>query len=156
MKILKKFHHKLYILSLLVCGLFVLLSFSKSNNTLEIHVHDTYFVVANMHIALNMALFYLLNSLVLFIPKKFKKAKLISLLYLLFTTLSITLFVISETFHTQSNEYIDLTNLISLKNVFDASSMKASSIVFYSISQLLFLIGIFTSIIKGSENRSLG
>ena len=84
-----KVYHLLWIVALLI----LIIGLIDPNNTLDINIHDTYFVILNLHVAIALFLFYFLNGLGYWSIQKIFKKGLIKPLTIIHTTILIGSFV---------------------------------------------------------------
>ena len=84
-----KVYHLLWIVALLI----LIIGLIDPNNTLDINIHDTYFVILNLHVAIALFLFYFLNGLGYWSIQKILKKGLIKPLTIIHTTILIGSFV---------------------------------------------------------------
>jgi len=84
-----KVYHLLWIVALLI----LIIGLIDPDNTLDINIHDTYFVILNLHVAIALFLFYFLNGLGYWSIQKILKKRLIKPLTIIHTTILIGSFV---------------------------------------------------------------
>ncbi len=107
----------------------LLISLIKINHTLDIQLHDTYFVIANLHLGM---LFSLLMGIYGFLYYQFRRRKLnkwLTLFHLIFTLLFIVTSLFSNYINGSLNAYLFL-------------------LCSFILSQCLFLINLVIGLIK--------
>ncbi len=117
------------------------------DRTLDINVHDTYFVIAYLHIGILFFLVFGLYSLVYFLMRRHQKYVL-GLLHLIFATPLFIHIILTTFFFTGGLPRRYSTN--SIDTVFDATFADSIYVIviLFIIGQLLFLTNIILSIIK--------
>jgi heme/copper-type cytochrome/quinol oxidase subunit 1 len=90
--VLKKI--KAYHLFWFVAVIILLIGFLSPNSTLDINVHDTYFVIANFDVAITLFIFYFFNGFGYWSVQKVLKKQLEKYLTLIHTSILIGSFVI--------------------------------------------------------------
>lgn len=66
---------KVYHLFWFLTAIVLLIGICKPNETLDINIHDTYFVIAHLHVAIAVSLFFFLNGLGYWLVQKVLKRK---------------------------------------------------------------------------------
>jgi len=84
-----KVYHLLWIVALLI----LIIGLIDPDNTLDINIHDTYFVIVNLHVAIALFLYYFLNGLGYWSIQKIFKKGLIKTFTIIHTTILIGSFV---------------------------------------------------------------
>lgn len=74
-----KVYHYFWITALLILTLGVYF-YNLPDNTLDINIHDTYFVIEHLHVAILLTLFYFLNGIGYWLVEKVFKKKLFNVL----------------------------------------------------------------------------
>ncbi|PXY46102.1 hypothetical protein DMB68_02625 [Flavobacterium hydrophilum] len=85
---------KVYHLFWLIAVIILLIGLFDPDSTLDINVHDTYFVIANLHVAIALFIFYFFNGFGYWSVEKVLKKQLQKYLTLIHTTILIGSFVI--------------------------------------------------------------
>jgi heme/copper-type cytochrome/quinol oxidase subunit 1 len=135
---------RLDILFLLTGSLFLIMGFLMSNQTLDINVHDTYFVISFLHIGIFFFVIHALFSLIYFIIRRLHKY-LLGLLHLILQT-PIFFFIFISSFV--------LTDHASSSYYQNADTIYAVLIILFFLGQLFFLTNIVLSIVKAIKQRT--
>jgi cytochrome c oxidase subunit I len=130
------------------------------NSTLDIHLHDTYFVVAHFHIVMGVAGFFgMFAGIYQWFPKLFGRYLNNTLGYIHFWVTMIGSYLIFWPMHYQGlagvpRRYLDMKLWSSFNHFQDLNKMITwvSMVVF--AAQLMFVFNFFYSIFKGRKVRS--
>jgi cytochrome c oxidase subunit I len=130
------------------------------NSTLDIHLHDTYFVVAHFHIVMGVAGFFgMFAGIYQWFPKMFGRYLNNTLGYIHFWVTIIGAYLIFWPMHYQGlagvpRRYLDMKLWSSFNHFQDLNKMITwVSMVVFAV-QLLFVFNFFYSIFKGRKVRS--
>jgi heme/copper-type cytochrome/quinol oxidase subunit 1 len=85
---------KVYHLFWIVAFIILFIGICTSEQTLDINIHDTYFVIANLHVSIVLFFFYLFNGFGYWSFQKILKKQLVKSLTIIHSTILIGSFVI--------------------------------------------------------------
>lgn len=138
--ILELLKNKPYFLLLLAAISFLILSFTgDKNETLNINVHDTYYVITFQHAYILLCLVFLITGLIYLISVV--KIQFVSILSLIHVYGS--LFFLGIFFY-----YLDRINTSSIFDSINYNLRTIISLLIFAGLQLLFVFNLFISIIK--------
>ncbi len=129
------------------------------NSTIDIHLHDTYFVVAHFHIVMGVASFFgMFAGVYHWFPKMYGRYLNNTLGFIHFWITIIGAYLIFWPMHYQGlagvpRRYLDLTPWHNFNNFQDLNKMiSVVSIIVFAV-QLMFVFNFFYSIFKGRKVR---
>lgn len=140
--------YKLFLLTSVLFSVIILtLDLSAENNTVEITIHDTYFIIAKFHVWLLLTLFLGMLTSVYFILYKTNRTTINILTYIHYSLTLLPLIAIrlySNFPHNIPRRYYTTTN------AFDYEKLSETAIYFIllivlCIGQFIFIINILTS-----------
>ena len=138
--ILELLKNKPYFLLLLAAISFLILSFTgDKNETLDINVHDTYYVITFQHAYILLCLIFFITGLIYLISDV--KIQFVSILSLIHNYGS--LFFLGIFFY-----YLDRINTSSIFDSINYNLRTIISLLIFAGLQLLFVFNLFISIIK--------
>ncbi|PKV51321.1 hypothetical protein ATE84_3396 [Aquimarina sp. MAR_2010_214] len=146
LKLLKKPH----LLFWSIIPLLLLLSFYKADQTLDVNVHDTYFVFSQQQLLVLLSLFFGLTGFIYWLLENFnfKTLTLLNVLHLIFT-IGVVL--------TNSIQGFLLDYFLD-KRYYTNTSIPNSSVWFCILvvitGQFIFIINIILAILKGRNSKS--
>jgi cytochrome c oxidase subunit 1 len=130
------------------------------NSTIDIHLHDTMFVVAHFHIVMGVASFFgMFAGVYHWFPKMFGRYLNNTMAYMHFWVTMIGSYLIFWPMHYQGlagvpRRYLDKRGWVSFNDFADLDKMiTVVSIVVFAV-QLLFVFNFFYSIFKGRKVRT--
>ncbi|MFM7672482.1 MAG: cbb3-type cytochrome c oxidase subunit I [Bacteroidota bacterium] len=130
------------------------------NSTIDIHLHDTMFVVAHFHIVMGVASFFgMFAGVYHWFPKMFGRYLNNTMAYMHFWVTMIGAYLIFWPMHYQGlagvpRRYLDKRGWVSFNDFADLDKMiTVVSIVVFAV-QLLFVFNFFYSIFKGRKVRT--
>ncbi|HZF65814.1 MAG TPA: cbb3-type cytochrome c oxidase subunit I [Chitinophagaceae bacterium] len=130
------------------------------NSTIDIHLHDTYFVVAHFHIVMGVSAFFgMFAGIYHWFPKMYGRYLNNTLGYIHFWVTLIGAYLIFWPMHYQGlagvpRRYLDFRSWTSFNHFQDLNKMiTIVSIVVFAV-QLMFIFNFFYSIWKGRKVRS--
>lgn len=130
------------------------------NSTIDIHLHDTMFVVAHFHIVMGVASFFgMFAGVYHWFPKMFGRYMNNTMAYMHFWVTMIGSYLIFWPMHYQGlagvpRRYLDKRGWVSFNDFADLDKMiTVVSIVVFAV-QLLFVFNFFYSIYKGRKVRT--
>ncbi|WP_299190306.1 hypothetical protein [uncultured Aquimarina sp.] len=135
---------------LLFCGiipLLLLLSNYEADQTLDINIHDTYYVFSRQHLIILVSILFGLTGFIYWLLERFnfKTLTLLNLLHLIFTVGIILINSMQEF----------LVDYFLGKSYYTNSHVPNSSIWLFiliiSIGQIIFVVNIFLAILKGKS-----
>lgn len=138
MKFLSQPRYLLLAISLLL----IIYGILTASSTMDIHLHDTYFVVSNFHMGVIVGTFFLLQAAVYFLTQNYRQWR--SIQY--FHVLSIALIILitrpadPEPFH-----YADYGRFSSQE------TLNLILISVFLLGQILFIINILAGFIRGKK-----
>jgi cytochrome c oxidase subunit 1 len=130
------------------------------NSTLDIHLHDTYFVVAHFHIVMGVAsMFGMFAGVYHWYPKMYGRYMNNTLAYIHFWVSLVGAYLIFWPMHYQGlagtpRRYTDWSNWESFKQFGDMNRFISTVAMIVFVVQLLFLFNFFYSIWKGRKVTS--
>jgi heme/copper-type cytochrome/quinol oxidase subunit 1 len=146
LKLLKKPH----LIFWAVIPLLLFQSFYQDNQTLDVNIHDTYYVFSQQQSLVLLSLFFGLTGLIYWLLKNFnfKTLILLNVLHLIFTIgiilmNSIRYFLL---------DYFLGTRYYTITNIPDTSIWW--SILAIITGQIIFIINIILSILKGTDHKT--
>ncbi len=152
---------KPYNLLLLTGFILVLISFFvlKQNNTVDIHLHDTYFVVAYTHIFWLLASIALVLWKVYLLTKKLLYSTSLIWVHVVITILTLLLFAVTFFWddgfvNPATRRYYDYSNWNSLTHTSGVAKVSAITIRVLIFVQLVFIINFISGLIKRLANRN--
>jgi cytochrome c oxidase subunit I len=125
------------------------------NSTLDIHLHDTYFVVAHFHIVMGVASFFgMFAGIYHWFPKMFGRYLNTTLAYIHFWATIIGAYLIFWPMHYQGlagvpRRYMDYSGWESFKQFGDLNKFISTVAMVVFAVQLMFVFNFFYSIFKG-------
>lgn len=130
------------------------------NSTLDIHLHDTYFVVAHFHIVMGVAsMFGMFAGVYHWYPKMYGRFMNNTMAYIHFWVSLIGAYLIFWPMHYQGlagmpRRYTDFSNWESFKNFAEMNRFISTVAMIVFAVQLLFIFNFFYSIWKGRKVTS--
>ncbi|MCE2833097.1 MAG: cbb3-type cytochrome c oxidase subunit I [Chitinophagaceae bacterium] len=130
------------------------------NSTLDIHLHDTYFVVAHFHIVMGVAsMFGMFAGVYHWYPKMYGRYMNNTLAYIHFWVSLVGAYLIFWPMHYQGlagmpRRYTDFSNWESFKNFGEMNRFISTVAMIVFVVQLLFIFNFFYSIWKGRKVTS--
>ncbi len=131
------------------------------NSALDIHLHDTYFVVAHFHIVMGISAFFgMFAGVYHWFPKMYGRFMNNTLGYIHFFITFIGAYVIFWPMHYEGvagmpRRYYDFSNWESFKQFTDLNHMISYAAIIVFFAQLLFVFNYFVSIWKGKKVTEL-
>jgi cytochrome c oxidase subunit I len=125
------------------------------NSTLDIHLHDTYFVVAHFHIVMGVSAFFgMFAGLYHWFPKFYGRYMNNTMSYIHFWVTLIGAYLIFWPMHYQGlagmpRRYVDYSNWPSFNHFSDLNRFISTVAMIVFAIQLLFVFNFFYSIFKG-------
>jgi len=127
------------------------------NSALDIHLHDTYFVIAHFHIVMGISAFFgMFAGVYHWFPKMYGRFMNNTLGYIHFFITFAGSYVIFWPMHYEGlagmpRRYYDFTNWESFKQFADLNQMISIAAIIVFFAQLLFVFNYFVSIWKGKK-----
>lgn len=131
------------------------------NSALDIHLHDTYFVIAHFHIVMGVASFFgMFAGVYHWFPKMFGRYMNNTLGYIHFWGTLVCAYVIFWPMHYEGlagmpRRYYDFSQWQSFKQFGDLNQMITIASIISFVLQLVFVFNFFYSIFKGRKVLSL-
>ncbi len=131
------------------------------NSALDIHLHDTYFVVAHFHIVMGVASFFgMFAGVYHWFPKMYGRHMNHTLAYLHFWITMVGAYLIFWPMHYQGlsgmpRRYYDFSNWESFKQYAELNQFISLVVIIVFAAQFLFLFNFFYSIFKGRKLTDL-
>ncbi|MDB5197665.1 MAG: cytochrome oxidase [Flaviaesturariibacter sp.] len=130
------------------------------NSTLDIHLHDTYFVVAHFHIVMGVSAFFgMFAGVYHWFPKMFGRYLNNTLAYIHFWVTLVGAYLIFWPMHYQGlagvpRRYLDFRLWSSFNHFTDLNKMITVVSIIVFAAQLMFVFNFFYSIFKGRKVRT--
>jgi len=142
--------YKLFLLTSVLFSILVLtLDLTAENNTIDINVHDTYFVIAKFHIWVLLTLFLGMLTCAYFILHKMnrKTNNALTITHYLLTLLPLIIMPICGNFAPNTTRRYYSTNTSALFDKVDLSILHIyiMLLIALGIGQLIFIVNIVTS-----------
>ena len=131
------------------------------NSALDIHLHDTYFIIAHFHIVMGVAgMFGMFAGLYHWFPKMYGRYLNNTLAYIHFWVTMIGSYLIFWPMHYEGlagmpRRYYDFTNWESFKMFAGLNQFISFVSIIVFVAQLMFVFNFFYSIFKGRKVTSL-
>lgn len=141
-----KIASRLYQLFLIGAICFFVISFFTSSQTIDIHIHDTYFVIGVFHFYIFIAFVLLFFWLLYLLLKNFLFSNLLTWIHIIAILISISLFaILMYKMPHQQRAYFDINLWTSFNTISKAAN---SAILIFVSSQLSFVINIIGGLLK--------
>jgi len=130
------------------------------NSTLDIHLHDTYFVVAHFHIVMGVASFFgMFAGVYHWFPKMYGRYMNNTMAYIHFWVTLVGAYLIFWPMHYQGfagvpRRYADFSNWESFKMFADLNRFISTVAMIVFAAQLMLVFNFFYSIFKGRKVRT--
>ena len=130
------------------------------NSTIDIHLHDTYFVVAHFHIVMGVASFFgMFAGVYHWFPKMFGRYLNNTLGYIHFWVTMVGAYLIFWPMHYEGlagmpRRYLDFSSWDSFNQFGDLNKMITVVSIIVFAAQLMFVFNFFYSIFKGRKVRT--
>jgi cytochrome c oxidase subunit 1 len=130
------------------------------NSTLDIHLHDTYFVIAHFHIVMGVSAFFgMFAGIYHWFPKMYGRYMNNSLAYIHFWVTLVGAYLIFWPMHYQGlagmpRRYFDYSQWLSFSQFSDLNKFISTVAMIVFAVQLLFVFNFFYSIFKGRRVTS--
>ncbi len=131
------------------------------NSALDVHLHDTYFVIAHFHLVMGVAAFFgMFAGVYHWFPKMYGRQMNNTLAYIHFFISFLGAYVIFWPMHYEGmagmpRRYFDYSNWESFKQFAEINKVISIAAIIVFFAQLLFLLNYFVSIWKGKKVTTL-
>lgn len=131
------------------------------NSTLDIHLHDTYFVIAHFHIVMGVSSFFgMFAGIYHWFPKMYGRYLNNTMAYIHFWVTLIGAYLIFWPMHYEGlagmpRRYLDYTNWESFKQFAELNKFISTVAMIVFAVQLMFVFNFFYSIFKGRKMTTL-
>ncbi|KXK44053.1 MAG: cytochrome C oxidase [Bacteroidetes bacterium OLB11] len=131
------------------------------NSSLDVHLHDTYFVIAHFHLVMGVAAFFgMFAGVYHWFPKMYGRQMNNTLAYIHFFVSFIGAYVIFWPMHYEGmagmpRRYYEYTNWESFKQFGEINQVISIAAIIVFFAQLVFLLNFFVSIWKGKKVTTL-
>lgn len=131
------------------------------NSAIDIHIHDTYFIIAHFHLVMGVAaMFGMFAGVYHWFPKMYGRYMNNNLAYIHFWISMIGAYVIFWPMHYEGlagmpRRYYDYSNWESFKQFADLNKVISFAAIVVFAAQILFLLNFFYSIWKGRKVTTL-
>ena len=131
------------------------------NSSLDVHLHDTYFVIAHFHLVMGVAPFFgMFAGVYHWFPKMYGRQMNNTLAYIHFFVSFIGAYVIFWPMHYEGmagmpRRYYEYTNWESFKQFGEINQVISIAAIIVFFAQLVFLLNFFVSIWKGKKVTTL-
>jgi len=133
--------------------LFIISFLVDSRNSVDIHLHDTMFVISQNHIFVIFASICFILWILYLITASILPSRALTILHVLVTLSTITLFLIVVSsslgnYYSNEERYLDESALISYNYSNRPTVLITYSIIIFILAQVLFIINIILGILR--------
>ncbi|MEO8769891.1 MAG: hypothetical protein ABI402_07395 [Ferruginibacter sp.] len=145
--------NKPYTTLLILACIFLLLSFFMTRQSLDIHLHDTYFIIGFKHIFWFFTLLTLVIWIMYKITNHFLFSKILTWIHIIITILALLTVVLdmlsgSNLLKPSARHYYDISNATSFKWDFKYNALFFSGIFALLFAQLFYIINFIGGLLK--------
>jgi hypothetical protein len=126
--------------------LFAILSFANNKGSIDIHLHDTYYIITRRIFYLVSALWLFISWLITMLVQKLPVSLRLVWLYAIVTIVSLLALT--------GIPAIDEFNTTDLETIRMIRSLKELSILLFIIAQILFIVNLSIGTFKSFRNKS--
>ena len=150
-----------------IFGLFVLLiedlmnTVNNGTSTLDIQLHDTYFVIAQVHVILFFALLFLTFAAAYFVFPKITGRTMNAVMgYIHFALTLIAVYFLCWPYHHAGlagmpRRYVEYSNWVSLDGFSGTNHFTAQAMILLVFGQVVFVANLVWSLVKGQKWRPI-
>jgi heme/copper-type cytochrome/quinol oxidase subunit 1 len=123
------------------------------SNSIDFHLHDTYFIVANTHIFWFLGTIAFIIWTLYLVTNKILFSKTLTWIHIIISILTILLLILSlyfrnATLNTTARRYYDFSNWDSLDNYTTFTKVFGKVLLILILGQLLFFINLVMGLLK--------
>jgi heme/copper-type cytochrome/quinol oxidase subunit 1 len=144
MQLSSKPYHLLGLFGLLV---FLFSFFSNNSGTVDLHIHDTVFIISIPHILKALAMVLLFFWLIYNFTIKILFSKAITWIHII-GTLLFTFYIAALNYNIQNTNVTDRSGWTTFEQISDVNFIVSILILIFLICQLLFIFNIIAGLIK--------
>ena len=138
---------------LFISALLFLISFLTSDKTLDIHLHDTYFVIGYSHILVALSLLLFLQWLIYFLLRKFNLLQMLTWIHVIITILFILFLAYTLTSNDRFVRFIDLSSFQRAGIRLKLSESGNYVFLVFLFAQIIWVVNIITGLIRGNRKK---
>jgi heme/copper-type cytochrome/quinol oxidase subunit 1 len=144
--------YKPYHLLLLAALSLLISSFLSSKGTLDIHVHDTYFVIAHFEFNLALAILAFILWAIYMLTRNLPLSSLLTWIHVVLTLLALGLFISLPLFG-YPEKYLDISPWGNFNELNRANEIVAVIIISFTLAQLILVVNIFRGLFRRLRKR---
>jgi cytochrome c oxidase subunit 1 len=147
----KYFLSKGYNYLLIAAVLLLVFSLFMGDRTLDIHLHDTYYVIGYAHIFLALSIFLFLQWMIYFLLRKFRMVSLLTWMHIVLTILFLLFLVYTLTSNNRLAGFIDLSAFERTSISWKHTGIGHWAFMLFVTGQIIWIVNIVIGVLRGKR-----